>query len=179
MAQKIESKWQTLRHFIDGYLQENTNYRAGAIYEAYLNEGGSAEITRKDFEMFLRDQVIKDDGLLKRVSHGVYAVRSSPDDRGVFFSRNNIDINNGTAEISLDEIMDDCVDLSSKIKTVFERLDNLEDISFPAQMELKRLKAILNNNMDTALTGVSAVMAWCEDNIGIEEPTENDTMMMV
>ena len=36
MAQKIESKWQTLRHFIDGYLQENTNYRAGAIYEAYL-----------------------------------------------------------------------------------------------------------------------------------------------
>ena len=55
MVQKIESKWQTLRHFIDGYLQENTNYRAGAIYEAYLNEGGSAEITRKDFEMFLRD----------------------------------------------------------------------------------------------------------------------------
>ena len=49
MTQKTESKWQTLRHFLEGYLQENTSYRAGAIYDAYLNEGGSAEISRKDF----------------------------------------------------------------------------------------------------------------------------------
>ena len=72
MTQRTESKWQTLRYFLEGYMQEDTTYRAGAIYEAYLNEGGSAEITRKDFEMFLRDQVMKDDGMLKRTSHGIY-----------------------------------------------------------------------------------------------------------
>ena len=71
MTQSNESKWNNLRNFIDGYLQEGTSYRAGSIYEAYLNEGGSATVTRKDFEMFLRDQVMKDDGMLKRVSHGV------------------------------------------------------------------------------------------------------------
>lgn len=78
MTQKTESKWQTLRHFLEGYLQENTSYRAGAIDEAYLNEGGSAEISRKDFEMFLRDQVMKDEGMLKRVSHGIYEIRTDP-----------------------------------------------------------------------------------------------------
>lgn len=57
MTQSNESKWNNLRNFIDGYLQEGTSYRAGSIYEAYLNEGGSATVTRKDFEMFLRDQV--------------------------------------------------------------------------------------------------------------------------
>ena len=90
MAQKAEPKWQILREFLSGYIQENTQYRAGTIYEDYLNEGGSSKITRKDFEMFLRDQVMKDDGLLKRVSHGVYAIRNNPDDRGVFFPRNSI-----------------------------------------------------------------------------------------
>lgn len=87
MTQKTESKWQTLRRFLEGYLQEDATYRAGAIYEAYLNEGGSAEITRKDFEMFLRDQVMKDEGMLKRTSHGVYEIRTDPNDRGVLFTR--------------------------------------------------------------------------------------------
>lgn len=176
MAQKTESKWRTLRNFIDGYLQENTNYRAGAIYEAYHNEEGSAEITRKDFEMFLRDQVIKDDGLLKRVSHGVYAIRNSPDDRGIFFPRTKIESNPKTLDVTLNEIFDDTTEIATKINSAFESLDKMDGVSFPAQMELKRLKALLNNSMDTALTGVSAVMAWCEDNIEIEPQTETETI---
>ena len=176
MAQKTESKWQALRNFIDGYLQENTNYRAGAIYEAYLNEGGSAEITRKDFEMFLRDQVMKDDGLLKRVSHGVYAIRNSPDDRGIFFPRTKIESNPKTLDVTLNEIFDDTTEIATKINSAFENLDKLDGVSFPAQMELKRLIALLNNSMDTALTGVSAVMAWCEDNIEIEPQPETETI---
>ena len=176
MAQKIESKWQTLRNFIDGYLQENTNYRAGAIYEAYLNDGGSAEVTRKDFEMFLRDQVMKDDGLLKRVSHGVYAIRNSPDDRGVFFPRNSIEKNAVPKEISLDEILDDSMDLLTKMNNVINKLERLDGISFPAQMELKSFKTSFNKSMDTAITGISAVMAWCEDNVYIEPQTETKTI---
>ena len=78
MTPRNESKRQSMRDFLENYLQRDVTYRAGSIYEAYLNEGSSAEITRKDFEMFLRDQVIKDDGLLKRVSHGVYEIRTNP-----------------------------------------------------------------------------------------------------
>ena len=176
MVQKTESKWQTLRNFIDGYLQENTKYRAGAIYEAYLNDGGLSVITRKEFEMFLRDQVMKDDGLLKRVSHGVYAIRNNPDDRGILFPRTKIESNPKTLDVTLNEIFDDTTEIATKINSAFENLDKLDGVSFPAQMELKRLKALLNNSMDTALTGVSAVMAWCEDNIEIEPQTETETI---
>ena len=107
MTQKTESKWQTLRRFLEGYMQKDTTYRAGAIYEAYLNEGGSAEISRKDFEMFLRDQVMKDDGMLKRTSHGIYEIRTDQSDRGVFFTRGS----QSTEQPSID-LADDGADLS-------------------------------------------------------------------
>ena len=87
MIKNNESKWQTLRKFLDDYLQENTQYRAGVIYQAYIDKNESANISRKDFEMFLRDQVMKNDGLLKRLSHGVYEIRTDPNDKGMMFSR--------------------------------------------------------------------------------------------
>lgn len=111
--------------------------------------------------MFLRDQVMKDDGLLKRVAHGVYEIRTDPTDRGVLFTRSKSVAEDN--EISLDEILDDSVELSSKIKTALEYLDKQDDIPFPAQMEMRRLKAMLTQSMDTTITGVTAVMAWCED----------------
>ena len=174
MTQNNESKWKILRNFIDGYLQEGTSYRAGAIYEAYLNEGGSSTVSRKDFEMFLRDQVMKDDGLLKRVAHGIYEIRTDPNDRGVFFTRSKSVAENN--KISLDEILDDSVELSSKIKTALEYLDKHDDIPFPAQMEMRRLKAMLTQSMDTTITGVTAVMAWCEDNMDMETQDETESM---
>lgn len=174
MTQNNDSKWKTLRNFIDGYLQEGTSYRAGAIYEAYLNEDGSSTISRKDFEMFLRDQVMKDDGLLKRVAHGVYEIRTDPNDRGVLFTRSKAVAVN--SEISLDEILDDSVELTSKIKTALNLLEKQDGISFPAQMELHRIKTSLMQSMDTTLTGVTAVMAWCEDNMDMEIQDETESM---
>jgi len=176
MTQKTESKWQTLRHFLEGYLQENTTYRAGAIYEAYLNEGGSAEISRKDFEMFLRDQVMRDEGMLKRVSHGVYEIRTDPNDRGVLFTRGS----QSTEQPSIDlaEILDDSVELTAKIKAVFNSLGKLDGVSFPAQMELSRLKASLLHSMDSAVTGITATMSWCEDNMDMDTQDETESMNM-
>ena len=176
MTQKTESKWQTLRHFLEGYLQENTSYRAGAIYEAYLNDGGSAEITRKDFEMFLRDQVMKDDGMLKRISHGVYEIRTDPNDRGVLFTRGS----QSTEQPSIDlaEILDDSVDLTAKIKAVFDSLNKFDGIPFPAQMELSRLKASRLYSMDAAVTGITATMSWCEDNMDMDTTEETETINM-
>ena len=174
MTQRSESKWQTLRYFLEGYLQRDTAYRAGAIYEAYLDEGGSAEITRKDFEMFLRDQVMKDNGLLKRVSHGVYEIRTDPQDRGVLFTRRSQ--SEEEMDISLAGILDDSMELTARIKTVFDDLNRLDNISFPAQMELSRLKASLLRSMDHAVTGITATMAWCEDNMEMELQNETVTM---
>ena len=176
MTQKTEFKRQTLRHFLEGYLQENTSYRAGAIYEAYLNDGGSAEISRKDFEMFLRDQVMRDDGLLKRTSHGVYEIRTDPADRGVLFTRGSQ--NTEQPSIDLDKILDDSVDLTAKIKAVFDTLNKLDGIPFPAQMELSRLKASLLHSMDAAVTGITATMSWCEDNMDMDTTEETEIMNM-
>lgn len=176
MTQKNESKWQSLRNFLAGYLQENTSYRAGAIYEAYLNDGGSAEISRKDFEMFLRDQVMKDDGMLKRTSHGVYEIRTDPADRGVLFTRGSQ--NSEQPSIDLAEILDDSVELTAKIKAVFDSLNKIDGIPFPAQMELSRLKASLLHSMDAAVTGITATMSWCEDNMDMDTHDETESINM-
>lgn len=175
MNKNSESKWQQLRYFLERYLTVNTNYRAGDIYEAYLNEESSETLSRKDFEMFLRDQVLKDDGMLKRVSHGVYTIRTDPNDRGVVFTRNKQDIN----QISLDELLDETAELKIKIDTMFQKLNSISDVGFPAQMELKRLRALLSNCMETTLTHISSVMAWCEDNIPEPIQDDNETIMMV
>lgn len=176
MTQKNESKWKTLRSFLEGYLQEDTSYRAGAIYEAYLNEGGSAEITRKDFEMFLRDQVMKDDGMLKRTAHGVYEIRTDPNDRGVLFTHGS----QRTEQPSIDfaELLDSSVELTAKIRSVFDNLNKLDGISFPAQIELYRLKASLLHNMDSAITSITATMSWCEENMDMDTQDETETINM-
>ena len=180
MLKNNETKWQTLRKFLDENLKENTSYRAGEIYQAYLEKDGSMNISRKDFEMFLRDQVMKEHGLLKRVSHGVYEMRTDPNDRGVFFSREE-KTEAQTREISLDEILDDSVELTSKISAVLKYLKEQDDVPFSAKMELKRISAYLIQSMDTAITGITSAMAWCEDNLDsdIEEDTESiQTMQM-
>jgi len=171
-----ESKRQSMRDFLEGYLQQNMSYRAGAIYEAYLDENSSSGVTRKDFEMYLRDQVIKDDGLLKRVSHGVYEIRTDPQDRGILFTRSSQGPE--TLDISLAGILDDSIELTGRIKAVFDQLNRLDGIPFPAQMELSRVKASLLRSMDQAVTGVTVTMAWCEDNIGMEPQSETEAMTM-
>jgi len=175
MTPRNESKRQSMRDFLEGYLQENVAYRAGSIYEAYLDENSSSGVTRKDFEMFLRDQVIRDDGLLKRVSHGVYEIRTDPRDRGILFTRSQ---GPEKLDISLAGILDDSMELTGRIKAVFDHLDRLDGIPFPAQMELSRVKASLLRGMDQAVTGVTATMVWCEDNIGMEPQSETEAMTM-
>ena len=180
MLKNNETKWQTLRKFLDGYLKEDTSYRAGEIYQAYLEKDGSMDISRKDFEMFLRDQVMKESGVLKRVSHGIYEMRTDPNDRGVLFTRGEKD-EAQTREISLDEILDDSIELTSKISAVLKYMKEQDDISFSAKMELKRISAYLIQSMDTAITCITSAMAWCEDNFDsdIEEDTESiQTMQM-
>ena len=80
------TKWQNMQRFLTGFLETGRKYKAGAVYDAFTEEYGEV-ISRKDFEMFLRSEVMKSDGLLKRVSHGIYEIRQNPDDRGIMFAR--------------------------------------------------------------------------------------------
>ena len=75
------------------------------------------------------------------VSHGIYEIRTDPQDRGVLFTRGSQSA--AKREISIAEILDDSVELNAKIKTMFDHLNRLDGIPFPAQMELSRLKASL------------------------------------
>ena len=175
MARTTELKWKPLRAFLEGYLQVDASYRAGVIYEAYIRECDTADISRKDFEMFLRDQVMKDDGLLKRISHGVYEKRTNPADRGVLFTRGT---NKTNQEISFDEILDESVELNMKVNTIFANLNQLESISIPAQMELKQLKNLLLQKLDNFITDITAMMSWCEDNMDMVEPDETGSMKL-
>lgn len=167
MMEVSKQKWSTLRLFLENNLCMNESYRAGDIYQAYINEPNSESISRKDFEMFLRDQVIKKDGLLKRTAHGIYEIRLDPNDRGVFFPRKTKEDVEST-EITLDEILDDCIDLASKIKIALNDLEKQPYISYSAQKELRSIKESLFRVMDIAITGVTSMMSWSEDNIGFD-----------
>ena len=45
-------------------------------------------------------------------------------------------------------------------------------------MELSRLKASLLHSMDEAVTGITATMSWCEDNMDMDTTEETETMNM-
>ena len=174
MTQNSKSKWKSMQHFLEEYMQENTSYHVGAIYQAYLDRDGLVDISRHDFEMFLRYQVIKNDGMLKRVSHGIYEIRTNPNDRGILYTRSSAK----KTEISLDEILDDSMELTSKINTMFKWLNCQENISFQAQMELQRLKSSLVRSMSAAVTGITAVMEWQENNMDMDTQDEPVAMEM-
>ena len=178
-----------MQAFLSDYMQSDRQYRAGAIYQAFLEEHDS-EISRKDFEMFLRYQVMKDDGLLKRVSHGIYEIRTDPDDRGVLFTRGSpreiFDAADAamlapyrTDAVSLDEILDDSLALTAKLQATLNQLYQQVDSSPAAQYELRNLKTNLLKTLDQTITGVTALMAWCDDNMdeGIQTDEDLDTGM--
>ena len=106
----------------------------------------------------------------------MYEIRTDPNDRGVLFTRGSQSAENLT--IDLAELLDDSVELTGKIRAVFASLDKLDGVSFPAQMELSRLKASLLRSMDSAVTGITATMSWCEDNMDMEPQTETESMNM-
>lgn len=179
MISKSGISWTTLQSFLETYMEKNISYRAGAIYEAFINEnGGQSNMTRKDFEMFLRHQVMKDDGMLKRVAHGIYQIRTDPNDRGILFTeaygkhRYGSIVNDplysplsadGT-EISLDDLLDDALDLTRKIEFVLNQI-NKNHLTYAEEHELKKLRNSLLKSMDTTVTGITAIMAWQENHL--------------
>lgn len=178
------SKWDKMKQFLAGYLQAEQQYKAGAIYQAYAEEHGT-EISRKDFEMFLRSEVMSDNGMLKRASHGVYEIRTDPADRGVLFTRGKTaaEVSDPTDDIlysqyridpakeNLDDILDDALRLTARIRAVLEHAEETPYLWATERKVLSTIRASTLNSMDSAVSGLTAAMAWCEDHLD-EAPAE-------
>jgi hypothetical protein len=185
MSGQHNSQWKNIYKFLAEYMTPNNSYRAGNLYESFLAKQpiGIFEdpvVRRKDFEMCLRYEVAKENGFLKRVSHGVYAVRTDPLDRGVSFGRKKADPSNSLilpTEFTLDEVLDNSVEIAEKGKQYFSALEN-QEFPIPMQLELAKLKNAFMRDIDSVITNVTALMAWCEDNVEIGEEESSLTMEM-
>ncbi|PWL98711.1 MAG: hypothetical protein DBY04_03425 [Clostridiales bacterium] len=184
MAKPQKNRWQKICKFLAEYMTPEDSYKAGALYEIFLKDHpidifDDPLAMRKDFEMCLRYEVEKENGFLKRVSHGVYTVRTDPLDRGVNFSRNNSaepsDPQAVPVVISLDEVLDNSVEIAKKGKKFFSILEN-QDLPTTMQLELSKLKSKFMRDLDDVITNITVVMAWCEDNLECLEEESSLTM---
>lgn len=178
MQRQETANYAELTAFIEGYLQENRSYKAGTIYAAYRESNPDSTIAQKDFAMFLRSQVEKQDGLLKRTAHGIYEMRSAPTDQGIRFPRKgrfdqagqNLDvlymdsIYVSSEDAALDKIYDDSIKLMARMRFAIKSLQGYANPCPELQMELESYLAGMMKSMDKVATDVSSVMAWCEDH---------------
>ena len=200
MDRQITANYEALTAFLESHMQENQRYKAGRLYETYREMYPEDGIRQKDFAMFLRYQVEKEDGLLKRTAHGIYEKRTDPDDHGIKFPRKDRDIaTNQNFDIlyldrihvspqdaDLEKLYDDTINLMARMRYAVKNIQAYAQPCPEFQLELESYLAGMMKNMDNAATGVSAIMAWCDDHfdeialardIGTEEP-EEETMML-
>lgn len=178
MERNKAANYERLGQFLQAYLQESRCYKAGTIYEAYLVSNPNDKVTQKDFAMFLRYQVEKDDGMLKRTAHGIYEKRNNPNDRGITFPRKgrfdqagqNLDILYmdsiyvSSEDAALDKIYDDTIKLMARMRFAVKSIQAYANPCPEMQMELESYLAGMMKNMDRVATDVSGMMAWCDDH---------------
>ena len=129
--------------------------------------------------MFLRYQVEKEDGLLKRTAHGIYEKRIIPQDRGITFPRKDRDIaTNQNLDIlyldrihvspqdaDLNKLYDDAINLMARMRYAVQGIQAYAHPCPEFQLELESYLAGMMKNMDRVATDISGVMAWCDDHM--------------
>ena len=77
----------------------------------------------------------------------------------------------------MDEVLDNSVEIAEKGKQYFSALEN-QDLPITIQLELAKLKSAFMRDIDNVITNVTALMAWCEDNVEIGEEESSLAMEM-
>ena len=141
----------------------------GELYDAYQEKSGE-QVSRKDFLMFLREQVQRENGILKRASFGVYQLRTDSQDRGVTFKRG------GQTEPDASPLEGALEELDALMDGLSESLRDMEqpELSEKARQELQAIRDSTLEYLDRAASGITAAMAWREDL----EPGENLSPML-
>ena len=174
-----------LRKFLKETLKDNQKYKVASLYEAFTEAHGSDLISQKDFAMLLRLEVIHDNGMLRRNSHGIYELRTEPQDKGLSFPRRKSILE----EISLDgdpllegvylkdgqidlyKIFDDLrvltVAYNKAISDVEKQVHTTE-----GQTAIRNLHHSMMKEFDMLFTGATALMAFQEDLMDDQYKTE-------
>lgn len=155
-------------------------------YKDYMKEktGVEPNIEVKNASLFLRHETLRWNGLVKRVDHGRYVVRTDPADRGLFYPRErnepeftyraDNDSNQKLPKesvLSLDRILDDAIILSAKIDTAIRSCRQLGDLKPEMYSELKVLCEPILRDCDAFITDISAVIAWYDDYVSEQSLT--------
>lgn len=186
------SQWGPMKQFLAEYLQMEQQYKAGALYQAFEDQYG-AVTTRKDFEMFLRYEVLKDDGCLKRTAHGIYELRTDPHDRGVLFKRDKSPVASmdpmddilyrqyriDPTKESFDDILDDALRLTARVRALLAYTEETPSLWLTERKELDAIRKTTLKSMDDAVSGLTAAMAWCEDHLEEAQTVEEQNAGMV
>lgn len=172
-----------MRQFLQSYLKEGVQFKAAEAYYEFMKSNLAEDdlgksISQKDFAMYLRTEVLKSDGLLKRTAHGIYEKRLDADDQGVTFARKNQQLEREyeihdayidsipitQADAKLEKICEDAVLLTARIRMAMKALQQISEVYPEFALELTSYSAGMMKDMDRVTTGISAMMAWCEDH---------------
>ena len=180
---KGDGTFERMRNFLKSYLKDGEQFKAAVAYYEFAKSGMAEDasrqrISQKDFAMYLRTEVLKRDGLLKRTAHGIYEKRTAAEDRGVTFARgtrqdtktpeldearlDKIPITQ--SEARLDRICEDAELLTARIRMTIKTLQQITEVYPEYALELASYSAGMMKDMDRVATGLSAMMAWCEDH---------------
>lgn len=199
-----EGSFERMRQFLQEYLKENEPFEVSTAYYLFQKRGFADDdlgksISQKDFAMYLRTEVIRKDGLLKRAAHGVYEKRLDAEDRGVSFPRRSQDLGGAIeqaelyldtppatlTDVQIDAICEDATLLTARLRVMIRTLQQLCNVYPEHAKELASYSAGMLKDMDRVTTGISAVMAWCDDHTneilvaaGVREFMESDDYSM-
>lgn len=142
-------------------------HRTGELYAAFLEKSGE-NIPRKDFLMFLRAQVVSDNGILKRTKFGVYQKRTDPKDRGVVQDRKHTPVPGGgfaagEGTAAMEEMLDTACGLMEQLTAVLQAMGQQRDLSARGRSELNAIRDSTLCSLDDSISGITAIMAWQED----------------
>ncbi len=174
-----------LRTFLKETLKDHQTYKVSSLYDAFTAKHGKDLISQKDFAMLLRLEVVHDNGMLRRNSHGIYELRTDPKDKGLSFPRHKSILE----EIALDGdpllegvyIKDGQVDLCKifddlRVLTVAynKAIDNIEKQihTSEGQTTIRNLRHSMMKEFDSLFTGASVLMAFQEDLMDDQYKTE-------
>lgn len=152
-------------------------YKAASLYESFVQEYGAEEINQKDFAMYLRLQVERNNGILKRSSHGVYELRTDPSDKGISFSRDSKEMDippfeedeliagicKEEGKADLNELFNDILIMASRLQNTAKLMENQAATSTDLG-ELQQLRKCISKELDELITSTSALIAWDTDH---------------
>ena len=178
---------ELMRSVLIDRIADGTPHKAGDLYKYFVEQTGGAgvdgqPVSRKDFEMFLRAQVLKEDGCIKRVAFGVYQKRNAAEDRGRLYTRKRKpeveaiesfesvltagQIMQAHEPQDLESLMTDALMLGARLEYAIRSLTESADELTAS--ELQPIKDSTMFQVDRVITGISAAMAWREEHMDIQ-----------